>query len=282
MIHNPQPSTTIHSAYIPLRTQKVMLRRASAFTYYILSFVSFSISTRFTNGYFLTMSKKPVYSHSDLQSSRRAILKHVASNAFAGSILTLSSTAAFPSSSSAKCSDIESCREIGEEREKKQLEENPIYRLNSGVRYKILQPGIGSDTVQKDSKLDLIFSVSTLSGGYIYSQGFGFEKVDIGGKMISDSGLDSLLVQLGRAQPKERDIPLGIEQALVGMKKGERRRIELPPNVGYDTSDWKPQPKSRRAQAGLKSYKRILEGNGSNQPPFAASTIWDVEVLKIR
>ena len=100
--------------------------------------------------------------------------------------------------------------------------------------------------------------------------------------MISDSGLDSLVVQLGRTNPQERDIPLGIEQALVGMKKGERTRVELPPNVGYGTSDWKPQPKSRRAQAGLKAHRKIIEGNGSNQPPFAASTIWDVEVLKIR
>jgi hypothetical protein len=243
-------------------------------------FVHILVST-LTNGYSIS-NKTPTFVPSNLQGSRRAVLKNIASDIFNGSILIFSTMTAFPSSSCAKCTDLDSCREIGEERDKKQLQDNPIYRLNSGVRYKILQPGIGSDTVKEDSKLDLIYSVSTLSGGYIYSQGFGFEKIDIGGKMISDSGLDSLVVQLGRNNPQERDIPLGIEQALVGMKKGERRRVELPPNVGYGTSDWKPQPKSRRAQAGLKAYRKIIEGNGSNQPPFAASTIWDVEVLKIR
>ncbi len=192
------------------------------------------------------------------------------------STLTLSSTKAM-----AKCTDIESCREIGEKKVEQDMVDNPTLKTKSGVRYKVLQPGIDEEsktTVKPDSNIDLIFSISTLSGGYMYSRGFGFEKIDVGnGKLQSDIGLDSLRVQLGR-----RDVPLGIEEAIVGMKKGERRRIELPPRLGFETSDWKPEPTTRRGKTRIVGYKQLLEGNGSTRPAFPAATIWDVEVLRIR
>jgi len=183
-----------------------------------------------------------------------------------------------PLPSFAKCTDIESCREIGERKVEKDAAENPVTRLESGARYKVLQPGTGGQNVGENSNIDLAFSVSTLSGGYMYSRGFGYEKVDVGnGKMVSDAGLDSLRVKLG-----ERNVPVGIEDALIGMKKGEKRRVELPPRVGLATSNWQPEPLTKRGTASILGYKRILEGNGSNQPPFPAATIWDIEVLRIR
>eukprot|EP00554_Chaetoceros_debilis_P002863 CAMPEP_0194094296 /NCGR_PEP_ID=MMETSP0149-20130528/53493_1 /TAXON_ID=122233 /ORGANISM="Chaetoceros debilis, Strain MM31A-1" /LENGTH=163 /DNA_ID=CAMNT_0038779901 /DNA_START=414 /DNA_END=905 /DNA_ORIENTATION=- len=156
--------------------------------------------------------------------------------------------------------------------------DNPITKLPFGVKYKVLQPGTGDRIVAENDNIDLIFSVNRLGGGYMYSRGFGFEKIDGGnGKMISDAGLDSIRVQLGT-----REVPIGIQEALVGMKKGERRRVELPPNVGFATSNWQPEPTTKRGQATLAGYKRVLEGNGTNQPPFPALSIWDVEVLRIR
>ena len=188
-----------------------------------------------------------------------------------------------PREAFAKCTDIETCREIGEKKVEQEMIENPTIRLDSGVRYKVLQPGVlggkgSNEIVQPDSNIDLIFSVSTLSGGYMYSRGFGFEKIDIGdGNLQSDVGLDSLRVRMG-----QRDVPVGIEDALVGMRKGERRRVELPPRVGFETSEWKPEPTTRRGKTRIVGYKQLLEGNGSSRPPFPAATIWDVEVLKIR
>jgi hypothetical protein len=209
---------------------------------------------------------------------------------------TTTFTTLTPQKSFAKCTDIESCREIGEKKVEQDMIENPTVRLKSGVRYKVLQPGMvnggsggngngnGNDTelssVNPNSNIDLIFSVSTLSGGYMYSRGFGFEKIDIGdGKLQSDIGLDSLRVQLGKS---DKDVPLGIEDALIGMKKGERRRVELPPNVGFETSQWRPEPTTRRGKTRIVGYRQLLEGNGSTRPPFPAATIWDIEVLKIR
>jgi hypothetical protein len=95
--------------------------------------------------------------------------------------------------------------------------------------------------------------------------------------MQRDAGLDSYRVTLGKG-----DLPVGIEQALVGMKKGERRRVEVPPNVGFETSNWRPKPTTRNGKQHIKNYQTLLNGVGSNRPLFPAPTIWDVEVLSFR
>ena len=196
-----------------------------------------------------------------------------------GSITALASGLfLLPTAAVSKCTDIESCREEGERRIEADLKSNPIMKLENGVRYRVLQLPASSSTkaVQDGSNIDMIYSISTASGQYMYSKGFGFEKVDFGGKQVSDSGLDSLRVIVGK-----QDVPVGIEEALVGMRKGERRRVELPPGVGFETSEWRPEPTARRGIVQIEQYKRKLAGFGS-QPPFPAETVWDIEVLNIR
>jgi hypothetical protein len=182
-----------------------------------------------------------------------------------------------------RCTDIESCREIGDQKIQQDLAEKPITKLDSGVRFKRLKPGVGSGTVKNGDSVDIIFSISRANGAYMYSKGFGFEKVEggVGGfGLQSDEGLDSYRVQLGKSS--NRDVPLGIELALIGMQKGERRRVELPPSVGFETSDWRPEPTTRRGKAQIVDYRNILNGRGTSQPAFPAPTIWDVEVLSFR
>eukprot|EP00590_Aulacoseira_subarctica_P011382 CAMPEP_0172416224 /NCGR_PEP_ID=MMETSP1064-20121228/2696_1 /TAXON_ID=202472 /ORGANISM="Aulacoseira subarctica , Strain CCAP 1002/5" /LENGTH=264 /DNA_ID=CAMNT_0013153727 /DNA_START=183 /DNA_END=980 /DNA_ORIENTATION=- len=183
--------------------------------------------------------------------------------------------------STKKCSDIETCREIGDVKLLEKMTEDPITSLPNGVKYKILQPpityGAESNSVVKDgSVVDLIYSV-TGGGRYMYSQGFGYENVSFDGKMQKDLGLDSLRIVVGN-----HNVPLGVEQALIGMRRGERRRVVVPPNVGFSTSDWKPEPTTRRGKVTLAAYKQLIEGRGSTQPPFPAPTFWDVEVLRIK
>jgi len=202
--------------------------------------------------------------------------------------------AASPANNSNKsCTDIESCREIGERKVEADQKLSPAIDLQSGVRYKVLRPGIGDSssssssnsnsnnggaaTVKDGSKVELIYTISRAGGRYMYSQGFGNEKIDAGdGQKVKDAGLDALFVTVGKHQ-----VPVGIEQALVGMKRGERRRVTLPASVGFETSNWQPAPRTARGERAIQAYKRILEGFGS-QPAFAAPTIWDIEVLRIR
>ena len=177
----------------------------------------------------------------------------------------------------AKCTDIESCREEGERKIEADLKLNPIMRLADGVNYRVLRPSsVPGPKVKDGSSIELIYSISTASGQYMYSKGFGFEKVEFGGKKQSDLGLDSMRVVIG-----EHNVPVGIESALIGMGKGERRRVELPPGVGFETSNWQPSPTTRRGITQIEQYKKKLVGFGS-QPAFPAETVWDIEVLGIR
>lgn len=197
------------------------------------------------------------------------------------SVLTFNNQEAVAATTSytRQCTDIESCREIGEQRVVKDMKENPVFPLASGVRYKQLKAGFGTSQVSESSTINMIYSISQASGAYMYSRGFGYEKIDVGnGQLEPDvAGLDSYLVTLGTG-----NLPKGVEQALVGMKKGERRRVEVPPGVGFETSNWKPEPTTRRGKAQIAGYQGILRGRGSSQPPFPAPTVWEVEVLSIR
>jgi len=223
-----------------------------------------------------------------LINDRRSLLLSTISTASSAALSFLffpatSAAAAATSTTNKKCTDLESCREIGERKVEAELKANPVTSLPSGVRYKVLQPGIisadsSSDTVRDGSSIDMIYTLSRSGGLYMYSQGFGYEMIDAAGdgRMQKDLGLDFLRVKVGQHQ-----VPVGIEQALVGMKKGERRRVEVPASVGFETSNWEPAPKTKRGQTALQAYQRVLEGFGS-QPAFAAPTVWDIEVSRVR
>ena len=238
-----------------------------------LSFLSFEVSS---------LSSRPQTARASplIDSGRRQFLIG-SSSAFTLPILGLTATltTTLPQPVSAKCTDVDSCREIGDKKVEDDLKENPVTVLESGVRYKKLKPGYGSDAVQSSSFVDMIYSISTGGGVYMYSKGFGYNKIDVGnGVHQSDTAeLDSYRVTLAQG-----DLPVGVEQALVGMKKGERRRIEVPPNVGFETSDWKPAPTTRNGKQRIKNYQTLLEGVGTSRPPFPAPTIWEVEILNFR
>jgi len=204
-----------------------------------------------------------------------------------------------PGTNKRKCADIDSCRELGDAKIVNDEILNPTYKLPNGVRYKVLPSNISptsttttnttsKNAVQDNSVVDMIYSISTAGGQYMYSQGFGYEKVDVfqgdsngsnSNKPKNDLGLDSIRVVMGR-----HDVPVGVEEALLGMKRGERRRVNVPSGVvvGFESSDWRPEPKSNSGKLAVRAYRKVLEGNGNSQPPFPISTVWDVEVLGIR
>jgi hypothetical protein len=200
-------------------------------------------------------------------SALRLVGRRAAVGAATGAAITL------PTQVFAKCKDIESCREVGEAKVAADMAANPIIKLSDGVRYKRVREGSGA-TVSGNDVVDVAYSISTAGGSYMYSRGFGFEKDSDG---VVDAG-DFLRVRLG-----SQDVPKGIEIALRGMKEGEKRRVELPPgDVGFDSSDWKPAPTTRRGKAQITAYKNLINGNGSSQPPFPAVTVWDIECRRVR
>ena len=201
-------------------------------------------------------------------SALRLVGRRAAVGAATGAAITLPTQQVL-----AKCADIESCREVGEAKVAADMAANPIIKLSDGVRYKRVKEGAGA-SVSSGDVVDVAYSISTAGGSYMYSRGFGFEKDSDG---VVDAG-DFLRVRMGNG-----DLPKGIELALRGMKEGEKRRIELPPgDVGFESSDWKPAPTTRRGKAQIVAYKNLINGNGSSQPPFPAVTVWDIECRRVR
>ena len=201
-------------------------------------------------------------------SALRLVGRRAAVGAACGTAITLPTQQVL-----AKCADIESCREVGEAKVAADMAANPIIKLSDGVRYKRVKEGAGA-SVSGGDVVDVAYSISTAGGSYMYSRGFGFEKDSDG---VVDAG-DFLRVRLGN-----QDLPKGIEIALRGMKEGEKRRVELPPGaVGFESSEWKPAPTTRRGKAQIVAYKNLINGNGSSQPPFPAVTVWDIECRRVR
>lgn len=182
----------------------------------------------------------------------------------------------------AKCKDIETCREIGEQKDADKLAAQPIVRLGGGLQYKVLTSGLGNEVVTDQTKVvNIAYSISQANGNYMYSAGYGYNQIDAGGgKQMPDLGLDGLTVHLQDAANKE--VPEGIRRAVMGMRRGEKRRIEVPPSLGFETSDWNPKPTTYRGERQIIAYKDRLYGRGDLQPAFPAPTIWDVELLSIR
>ena len=227
-------------------------------------------------------------SSSSSSSTRRAFLLETAAVIACGGAGTASlphPAAAAAASPAKRCTDIESCREIGERRDAENLARNPIVRLGDGLQYKVLSPGVGGSggdaaavVVKPDSNVRIIYSVSQANGSYMYSRGMGYNKIDAGGgRMVKDEYLDSLAVTMG----SNNQIPLGIQKALVGAKRGERRRIQCPPQLGFETSNWEPKPTTFRGERQMIDYRSTLTGS-SGGVAFPAPTIWDVEVVSIR
>lgn len=183
-----------------------------------------------------------------------------------------------PFAALAKCTDIDSCREIGDAKVAQDMKENPITKLTNGVQYRVLRPGSGEARVDSNSVVDLAYSVSESNGRYLYSQGMGYEKISTPQGKQPDLGLDSILVHMG----SHNEVPVGLQEALFGMRRGERRRVSVPAAIGFDTSNWQPAPPTQRGALALRNYQNLIRGQGGAQLAFPAETVWDVEVLRIK
>lgn len=110
-------------------------------------------------------------------------------------------------------------------------------KLDSGIRYQELTEGSGTAATSKS--LVLIDYVLRRSNGYfIYStvEGVSFQPKDL--------PIGPIVVKLD--DPR---VVAGLREALVGMKPGARRRILVPPSLGYEAdTSLQPQPPGYAAQ----------------------------------
>ncbi|KAJ8598277.1 hypothetical protein CTAYLR_006001 [Chrysophaeum taylorii] len=167
----------------------------------------------------------------------------------------------------AKCTDIESCREEGERRiEEEERMKGPTVSLPGGVRYREMELGDGPALAVGDSA-DIRFQVLQSANGY-----FMYGVPDRMGKDLSET----YRVTLGSL-----DVPEGVEDAMVGAARGSRRRVQLPPNKGFATSEWRPEPADFAGKQRIKRFQALLTGSGS-QPGYDAQILFEFEVVRVK
>mmetsp|Transcript_56989 Transcript_56989/g.185205 ORF Transcript_56989/g.185205 Transcript_56989/m.185205 type:complete len:289 (+) Transcript_56989:51-917(+) len=167
------------------------------------------------------------------------------------------------------CGNIDECREVGDRKfAEADREKGPIVRLGQGVRYREVRVGHGAEVKMGDS-VDISFEVQKTNGDYIYSLGRG--RPDMQG----DFG-ETYRVTLG-----SHDVPVAVEQAMEGMRAGGVRKVEMPPQLGFQTSEWKPEPSNFSGKQRMERYRKLLTGNGL-QAGYNAAILFEVEVIRVR
>ena len=185
------------------------------------------------------------------------------------------STPNTPGRSKPKCKDIESCQAEGERRAAEADEKagpvcnvGPIGANGFGrVRYRAMKETSDGPELRPGDAADIRFDVLSTSGNLLY----GVPSREPGESQARV--LDDYRIVLG-----SHDVPVGVELALEGAHKGDFRRIEVPPDLGFQTSDWKPTPSGFSGRQRLENYRtRLKPGSG-----YAASILFQVEVMKVR
>lgn len=148
------------------------------------------------------------------------------------------------------------------------MEKGPIVRLEGGVSYREMQAGVGVGARQGDV-VDIVYQVLRGNGYYMYSLGLDKEpgQRDLG---------ETYKLTLGR-----HEVPVAVEMALEGAKKGAVRRVEMPPKLGFETSNWNPPPATFEGKQRMEGYRKLLTGNGL-QPGYPAALLFEFTVVKIR
>jgi len=144
-----------------------------------------------------------------------------------------------------------------------------IVKLGAGVRYRETAAGAGP-AVSSGDVVEVTYEVRKTNGDYIYSLGRG--RPDRPG---DDFG-ETYRVRLG-----QQDVPVAVERAMEGMRKGGARTVEMPPQLGFETSGWKPEPVNFSGRQRMERYRKLLTGNGL-QKGYNAALLFEVEVVKVR
>lgn len=143
--------------------------------------------------------------------------------------------------------------------------ETPFRTLNSGVKVKDFRPGSGDVIAQKGTKVSLQLTgrLLNLNGVIFYDS-----------KKNDDTGFGeglplTFVIGEGTAIP-------GLEEGVIGMKKGGIRRIIVPEALGYDTAKdlLEPVPFTADTQRALDSVIRNKRRD--------ASLLFDVKLERLK
>uniref|UniRef100_A0A383VMA4 peptidylprolyl isomerase n=1 Tax=Tetradesmus obliquus TaxID=3088 RepID=A0A383VMA4_TETOB len=132
-----------------------------------------------------------------------------------------------------------------------------FFKTASGVKVQELAPGSGQEAKAGDSVL-IDYVLRRNNGYFIYStiEGVSFQPRDV--------PIGPIRLQLGSGS----EVIEGLQDAIVGMRQGGKRRVLIPPELGYVSSVLQPQPPTF-------ATKRQLANHSSE------SLLFEIELLRV-
>ena len=141
--------------------------------------------------------------------------------------------------------------------------------LPSGVMVADVLVGTSPETVQDNSKVNI-----HILGRLLGKQGWSFMNTQA-------SGEDPFRLELGT-----HTVVPGLEEGLIGMKVGGRRRIVVPSSVGYLTKDLQPIPRDfgnrQRLYTTVMNNVRIEREREGLGQDLAGVVVFDIDLIRIR
>jgi hypothetical protein len=149
-----------------------------------------------------------------------------------------------------------------------ELQKITFQTLEDGVKVATIRIGSGSSAIQPDSKVNI-----HLTGRLLGKNGWIFEN--------SQQDDDPYRLQLGAGT-----VVPGLEEGLLGMVEGDRRRIVVPSNRGYLNKTLEPIPRDfgnrQRLYTTVMNSVRIDRERSQLGSDLAGMVVFDVELLRIR
>ena len=141
--------------------------------------------------------------------------------------------------------------------------------LPSGVMVADILVGTSPETAQANSKVNI-----HILGRLLGKQGWSFMNTQA-------SGEDPFRLELGT-----HTVVPGLEEGLIGMEVGGRRRIVVPSSVGYLTKDLQPIPRDfgnrQRLYTTVMNNVRIEREREGLGQDLAGVVVFDIDLIRIR
>jgi len=154
-------------------------------------------------------------------------------------------------------SNLEEAKEKGERlREERAEAENPgeLVTMPSGLQYREISTGTKGPVVQKGDVVEFTYIVYRLSSGAYFKYSSGGRPVLLYSYGYGNEGQNDV-GDTWRATLNTKDLPLAASAAMVGMRRGGRRRILIPPQFGWTDNAVGPKPQTFGAYRRLEQHK---------------------------
>ena len=143
-------------------------------------------------------------------------------------------------------------------REEREAEENPgeLVTLPSGIQYRELDEGrVDGKVAAKGDTLYILYTVYRLAPGAYFKYSSGGTPIFLWSRGYGNEGQDDVGDPYRFVLGELDAVPRAVAPALVGMREGGRRRVLVPPQLGWTSDAVLPKPGTFGAGRRLENHR---------------------------